>query len=316
MPLAPKLKVTPLAPTFAVEVEGVDFSKPVPDDILHEVKDIANKYGVVIFRKTALDDHKLIAFGRRFGELDSTAQHRIPGRPIRIPLDEIFDVSNLNETNEIITDKNPVRLAAKNGNATWHADGAFNPRRTGLSLLRAVELPPKGTGGETEYSDSRAAYDDLSDEMKDKIKDLVGCNSIFHNRKTANPDMEMFKNINPMDRPMAKHKIASFHEPSQRFSLYVTSYTHHIEGMPIDEGQKLIKELFEHVQKEKYKFVHHWESAGDMALWDNTAVLHRATHGTYGTKYRRDVRRVSVFDTGSAAYGENDASTYGQQAPP
>lgn len=86
--------------------------------------------------------------------------------------------------------------------------------------------------------------------------------------------------------------------------------------MPIKEGQELIKELFEYIQKEKFKFVLHWESSGDMALWDNTAVLHRATHGTYGTKYRRDVRRVSVFDTGSAAYGENDISTYGQQASP
>jgi alpha-ketoglutarate-dependent 2,4-dichlorophenoxyacetate dioxygenase len=316
MPVATKLKVTPLAPTFAAEIEGVDFSKPIPDDIVHEVRHVAAEYGVLIFRKTTLDDHKLIAFGRKFGELDNCAQHRVRDRPLRIPLDEIFDVSNLNEFNEIITDNDPTKLAAKNGNATWHADGAFNPRRTGFSLLRAVELPPKGTGGETEYSDSRAAYDDLSDEMKEKIKDLVGCNSIIHNRKTANPDMEMFKKIDPMDRPMAKHKIASLHEASGRYSLYVTSYTHHIDGMDMEEGQKLIKELFEHIQKPQYKFVHHWEGPGDMAMWDNTSVLHRATHGTYGTKYRRDVRRVSVFDTGSAAYGENDASTYRNQAAP
>lgn len=152
--------------------------------------------------------------------------------------------------------------------------------------------------------------------MKEKIKDLVGCNSIYHNRKTANPDMEMYKKINVLDMPIAKHKIASYHEQSGRYGLYVTSYTHHIDGMPIEEGQKIIKELFEHVQKDKYKFVHHWNGPGDMAIWDNTAVLHRATHGTYGTKYRRDVRRVSVFDTGSAAYGENDPSTFGQQAAP
>jgi alpha-ketoglutarate-dependent 2,4-dichlorophenoxyacetate dioxygenase len=255
MPVTTKLKITPLAPTFAAEVEGVDFSKRVPDDIFHEVLDVASKYGVLVFRKTALDDLKLIEFGQRFGELDSTAQHRVKGRPIRVPHDEIFDVSNLNEMNEIITEKDAVKLSAKNGNATWHADGAFNPRRTGFSLLRAVELPPKATGGETEYSDSRAAYDDLPDEMKQKIQGLVGCNSLVHNRKTANPDMEMFKNVNPLDRPIAKHKIASFHEPSGRYSLYVTSYTHHIEGMPIDEGQRLIKFLFEHVQKDSWQQV-------------------------------------------------------------
>ncbi|RFU26447.1 hypothetical protein B7463_g9889, partial [Scytalidium lignicola] len=316
MPIATKLNIKPLAPTFAAEVEGVDFSQPVPDDIVHEIQDAAAKYGVLIFRKTALDDQKLIEFGRKFGELDNCGQHRVHDRPSRIHLDEIFDVSNLNEFNEIITDNDPVKLAAKNGNATWHADGAFNPRRTGFSMLRAVELPPKGTGGETEYSDSRAAYDDLSNEMKMKIQGLVGCNSLVHNRKKANPDMAMFKDIDPMDRPMAKHKIASLHELSGRYSLYISSYTHHIEGMDIAEGQKLIKELYEHIQKPKYKFVHHWGEPGDMAMWDNTAVLHRATHGTYGNKYRRDVRRVSVFDTGSAAYGENEPSTYGNQKAP
>jgi alpha-ketoglutarate-dependent 2,4-dichlorophenoxyacetate dioxygenase len=316
MPVATKLTVKPLAPTFAAEIEGVDFSQSIPDDIFHELEGVASKYGVLIFRNTELDDLKLIEFGRRFGELDSSAQHIVPGKSMRIPHHEIFDVSNLNEMNEIITINDPVKLSAKNGNATWHADGAFNPRRTGFSMLRAVELPPKGTGGETEYSDSRAAYDDLSDEMKEKIKGLVGCNSLVHNRKRANPDMEMFKNVNPLDRPMAKHKIASFHEPSGRYSLYVTSYTHHVDGMPMEEGQNLIKLLFEHVQQEKYKFVHHWEGPGDMAMWDNTAVLHRATHGSYGDKYRRDVRRVSVFDTGSEAYGHNDPSTWGQQIAP
>jgi alpha-ketoglutarate-dependent 2,4-dichlorophenoxyacetate dioxygenase len=86
--------------------------------------------------------------------------------------------------------------------------------------------------------------------------------------------------------------------------------------MPIEKGQKVIKELLEHIQKPKDKFVHHWENPGDMAMWDNTAVLHRATHGIYGNKYRRDLRRVSVFNTGSAAYGENAPSMYRNQAAP
>lgn len=90
MPIATKLKITPLAPTFVAEVEGVDFSEPVPEDVFHEVKDVVNKYGVAIFRKTGLDDHKLIEFGRRFGELDKSAQHRAPDKPVRIALEEIF----------------------------------------------------------------------------------------------------------------------------------------------------------------------------------------------------------------------------------
>lgn len=316
MPSVTRLQITPLAKAFAAEVEGIDFSKPVDDQLFEELRDAVHKYGVVILRKTALDDDSAIALGRRFGELDSVRAHRLAGRAMRIPNDEIFDVANLDDKNQIVTAKDPNRIASANGNALWHADGAFNPRRTGVSILRAVELPPKDSGGHTEYLDSRTAYDDLSDEKKQQVEGLVGCNSLFHNRKTANPQSPLFLDIDPAKHPLAKHKIAQLHEMSGRMNLYVTSYTHHIDGMDIGEGQALIKELFEHCQQDKYKFVHDWHDDNDVAIWDNCAVLHRATHGDYEGKYRRDMRRVSVFDTGSTAYGENDVSTYWQQGLP
>lgn len=306
----------PLGKTFAAEVTGIDFNQPLSDEAFDYLRSAVYKYAVVILRRTALDDDSAIELGRRFGELDSVKAHRLAGRTMRVANDEIFDVGNLDHNNQIVTEKDPNRTASANGNALWHADGAFNPRRTGVSILRGVELPPVGTGGHTEYLDTRAAYNDLSDSMKERIKDLVGCNSLFHNRKTANPDSPLFLNIDPMDHPFAKHKIAQLHEPSGQMNLYVTSYTHHIEGMPVEEGQALIKEIFEHCQQDKYKFTHHWKDNNDVAIWDNTAVLHRATHGAYEGKHRRDMRRVSVFDTGSTAFGENDVSTYWQQGLP
>jgi alpha-ketoglutarate-dependent 2,4-dichlorophenoxyacetate dioxygenase len=316
LPTATKLKITPLAPNFAAQADGLDFSKPLSDEIFNQLRDAVYEYGVVVLRKTALDDYSAIALGRRFGELDSVKAHRLAGRAMRIPNDEIFDVGNLDDKNQIVTVTDPHRTASANGNALWHADGAFNPRRTGISILRGVELPPRGTGGETEYLDSRTAYEDLPESTKAKIDGVVGCNSLFHNRKVANPDSPLFKDINPAEKPFAKHKLAQIHEPSGRMNLYVTSYTHHIDGMPLEEGQQLINEVFIHGQQDKYKFVHHWEDDNDVAIWDNTAVLHRATHGDYEGKYRRDMRRVSVFDTGSTAYGENDVSTYWQQGLP
>ena len=316
MPSVTRLQITPLAANYAVEVEGIDFREPIDDALVEELKNTVNKYGVVILRKTALDDDTTIALGRRFGELDNVRAHRLAGRTMRVANDEIFDVGNLDEKNQIVTIKDPNRTASANGNALWHADGAFNPRRTGISILRGVEIPPKGTGGHTEFLDSRTAYEDLSEEKKREIDGLIGCNSLFHNRKTANPDSRLFLEIDPMDKPLARHKIAQLHEPSGRMNLYVTSYTHHIEGMDLRKGQQLIKELFNHCQQDEYKFKHHWHYNNDVVMWDNCAVLHRATHGEYEGKYRRDMRRVSVFDTGSTAYGENDVSTYWQQGLP
>jgi alpha-ketoglutarate-dependent 2,4-dichlorophenoxyacetate dioxygenase len=306
----------PLGKNYAAEVTGIDFSKPISDDDFEYLSNAVYQYGVVVLRKTALNDESAAILGRRFGDLDSVKQHRVAGRVMRIDNDEIFDVSNLDEKDQVIAEQDLLRISASNGNALWHADGAFNPRRTGISILRGVELPPKGTGGHTDYLDSRSAWEDLSQAKKDQIKDLIGCNSIFHNRKVANPTSPLFLDIDPMEKPLAQHKIAQLHEPSGRMNLYVTSYTHHIEGMPLEEGQALIKELFEHCQQEKYQFTLHWIDNNDVAMWDNTAVLHRATHGEYERKYRRDMRRISVFDTGSTAYGENDRSTFGQQSAP
>ncbi|KAK7885117.1 hypothetical protein LTR67_010608 [Exophiala xenobiotica] len=310
-------KVNPLGKTFACEISGPDFSEPLSDDAFQELTEIVNKYGVAIVRKTKADDDSLIALGRRFGDLDSVRQHYKNGliKP-RVPKYEIFDVGNLNEKDEIVNPQNdPQRLASGNGNATWHADGAFNPRRTGISILRGVELPPKGTGGHTEYIDSRTAYEDLPPETKEKIKDYVTCNSIFHNRKVANPDSPLFAHINVLDHITAKHKLIQTHEGSGRHNIYITSYAHHIDGMDIEEGQAILKEIFDHCKQEKYKFYHHWENNNDVAIWDNTCVLHRATHGSYEGKYRRDMRRVSVFDMTKWGYGENKVEDAENQAP-
>ena len=141
-------------------------------------------------------------------------------------------------------------------------------------------------------------------------------NNIHARVKVANPDMEYYRNINPLDYPFSKHKIASMHEASGRPTLYLSYYTHHIDGMSIEEGQRLLKQLSNHMQQDKYKLVVHWENPGDLAIWDNTCTLHRATKGSYRGKYRRDMRRVSVLDNSSEAFGLNDPNDlWNQQAP-
>ena len=205
-----------------------------------------------------------------------------------------------------------MRISSARGNALWHADGAYNPRRSGISIIRAVELPPKGTGGETEFLDSRTAYEDLPDGKKTEIQDYVGMNTLLWNRKQANPDMDMFKEIDCTKVPLAKHRLAQVHEPTGRGNLYIGSYNHHIEGLPVDEGRRITDGLLAHVTQGKYKLVVRWESPGDMAFWDNTAVLHRATVGSYAGKYRRDMRRISTFDDSKWAHGENDPTASAQ----
>lgn len=210
----------------------------------------------------------------------------------------------------------------------WHADLAFNSRRTGTSILRGHKIPPKGTGGETSVSrhrrspshsashfeifadtpqflDARTAYEDLSQEWKDKIENLVANNSLIHNRKLGDP--EFYDGIDPNDYGFSRHKIAVPHPQSGRKTLYLTTYCHHFDGMTQEESQPIMDALFEHATQDKYVTKVGWENDGDVVMWDNTAVLHKAAAGApYLTKYVRDMRRTSVFDMGPYGHGEND----------
>lgn len=307
------LDITPAHPTFACEISNLDLSRPISDDAFQELRDALHKYGVVVVRSANLpDDKNHIEFSRRFGEVEKS-KYRNPHMR-SLPYPEIFDISNLDEKNEVVTNSNEKRTTAIRGNALWHADGSFNPRRTYVSCLRAVTLPPKDMGGHTEYADARQAYEDLPEETKIRIKDLIAVHSFYHNRKTANPDSPLFKDINVMEQPLARHKLVPIHEPTGRPMLYVTSYAHHVEGMSIKEGQQLLKELSDHAKQSKYVFEHHWANDGDVAIWDNTAVLHRATSGLYEGKHRRDMRRTCVMDDSRDAYGFNDPELARNQA--
>lgn len=266
-----KLTVTPFKDTtIGAQVEGLDFSEPIPDDVSNELKQALHEHGVLVARATNVSDETMIALGQKWGPLDNITAHKKAGRKMRLDTDEIFDVGNIDPDGNLITEADPLRMSSARGNALWHADGGYNPRRSGISIIRAVELPPPGTGGDTEFLDSRTAYEDLPQSKKDEIKDYIGMNTLLWNRKVANPDMDEFKTIDCTQVPLAKHPIAQIHEPTGRGNLYVGSYVHHIEGLPVDEGRKIADELFAHVKQDKYRLTVQWERPGDMAFWDNT----------------------------------------------
>jgi alpha-ketoglutarate-dependent 2,4-dichlorophenoxyacetate dioxygenase len=289
--------------TFVAEVNGVDFTRPVPPNTINEIRDGIDKYAVLIFRNANIDDDTQIAFASQFGPLETTPQAAL-GNKLRLSSEYMFDLSNIDHNNEV-TGMDLKAAAFSKGNEIWHADMQYHPRRTKYSILRAVELPPKGTGGHTLYADSRTAYDDLSPEMKDKIEGKVANCSLLHNRRTASP--ELYRGVDVFDWPVSRYKLVYPHERTGRKNLYVTTYAYTIDDMDYEESQKLIQSLLAHVTGDKYVCKVEWESPGDMVMWDNTAVLHRATDSTaYRHKYRRDVRRTSAWDDGPHAWGEND----------
>lgn len=196
-----------------------------------------------------------------------------------------------------------------------------------------MEIPPAGEGGETEFADSRTAWDDLDEETRALLLangGLVGGHSISHSRKMGSP--EFFKELDVDKAPMSLHRMAQVHEPSGRMNLYIGGHLHHVEGMDRAKSDALIRKLNRHATQEKYVISVGWEAPGDLVVWDNRAVMvgscreigrlplrlgttraatdknvaqHRATGGPFEDKYKRDMRRTTVHDDGTYAWGLN-----------
>ncbi|KAF2085429.1 alpha-ketoglutarate-dependent 2,4-dichlorophenoxyacetate dioxygenase [Saccharata proteae CBS 121410] len=314
MPHQEHLSIIKLHPTFGAEIRGVDFAKPLDDVVFAEILDAITKYGVCVFRKTDLDDEHHVQFASRFGDLDDVKPYTAHGKKHRLSTEYLFDVSNLTETGSVAP-LTSHRHAMNRGNTLFHVDSSFNACRSSYSLLRAAQLPPSGTGGNTEYADARTAWDDLTDELKKELlaRDYVACHSLMHSRKMAAP--EMLAHVDPTASPMSRHRLVQRHEPSGRMNLYIASHVHHVESLSEEESQALLEKLYEHAQQPRYVLSIPWENDGDLILWDNTCVMHRATTGGYEGKYVRDMRRATVHDASENAWGLNERSDFRQGYP-
>lgn len=257
-----------------------------------------------MFRNAIFDDKTHVEFSARFGELDDIKPYVVAGRKNRFAYDELFDVSNMDDEGNLL-DPNSPRAHAKKGNSLFHVDSSFNPRRAGYSLLRACQLPPPNTGGETQYADTRTAFEELPEDLKKRLieKDYIVHHSLWQSRKNGSP--EFFAHIDPADYPMNRHRLVQEHEGSGRMNLYIAAHAHHIEGLSTDESRELLDYLFEHAIQPKYILTVPWKNNGDVVLWDNTSVMHRAAGGSYEGKFKRDMRRTTVHDGSSTAWGEN-----------
>jgi len=200
------------------------------------------------------------------------------------------------------------------GNTLFHVDSSFNPRRASYSLLRAAELPPPGTlGGSTAFADSRKAFDALPEALKTQLlaNDHVAAHSLWQSRKLASP--HAFRDVDPEEHYMARHRLVQRHEASGRMNLYIAAHVHHVEGLAGPESKALVEQLLAHATQERFMLSVEWRDVGDLVVWDNTCVLHRAV--PVEGMFRRDMRRATVHDGSSTAWGLNEKSDFRQGLP-
>jgi len=287
------LAVTPLHPLFAAKVTGVDLRNPIDEGTQRAIERAMDDYAVCVLPGQRIDDEHQVAFSRLYGPLElSPPKQDKNGTAVyntRVRHREIFDISNLDENGKILDDED-ARSAYRLGNELWHTDSSFRQKSATWSMLHARVIPP--TGGNTEFVDTRAAYDALPDAMKTKLEGLVAEHSIWHSRAKHGgytPTEEERKL-----RPGARHRLVRRHPGSGRNTLYIASHASHIIGMPVDEGQALLQELIEFATQPRFIYSHTWH-VGDLVIWDNRATMHRATPFE-ATGYARDMRRTTIID--------------------
>jgi alpha-ketoglutarate-dependent 2,4-dichlorophenoxyacetate dioxygenase len=287
------IAVKQLHPLFAAELSGVDLGAGVDRATRDSIQQAMDDHAVCVLPNQRLDDDKQIAFASLYGPLEvSPPVHAKDGAAaanFRIQNRHIFDVSNLDEHGNILP-LDDQRRAYRQGNELWHTDSSFRQKSATWSMLHARVIPPDGA--DTQFVDTRAAYDTLPDVTKSKIEGLIAEHSIWHSRAQYGgyTPTEEEKQL----RPPARHPLVRRHPGSGRKALYIASHASHIIGWPIEEGRALLRELLEHATQPRFVYSHKWRLA-DLVIWDNRCTLHRATPFASST-HVRDMRRSTVID--------------------
>src|SRR6516162_9395815 len=280
------IKVRQLHTLFVGEVSALDLAAGLSPQAVAELARAIDRYAVLVLRGQLLDDDRLLALGRLFGNIEPPRNHRVERR---LKHAELADISNLDARNQLRAREDHRRLDAL-GNQLWHSDASFRQESGALSMLFAHVVPP--LGGETEFADLRAAYDLLSPPMQTKIEDLVCEHSIFYSRSQLG-----HTDYTEQERaalPPAHHKLARLHPGSKRKTLYMGAHASHIVGWPVPDGRLLLLGLMEHSTQRQFVYQHSWR-AGDLVIWDNRCTLHRGRPYD-DANYPRDLRRVTTRD--------------------
>lgn len=272
------LTITKLGESVGAEVTGLDPAHLVTDDTLSEaILDALESNGILVFRGLRLDPQAQVAFCRRLGEIDhsSDGHHPVAGiYPITLDPSKNSSAGYLKATFD------------------WHIDGCTPlgdecPQKA--TILSAVQVAE--WGGETEFANSYAAYDALTEEEKDRFGSLRVVHSLEASQRRITPDPTPEQLARWRSRCVHEHPLVWTHR-SGRKSLVLGASADYVVGMDLDEGRALLAELLERATVRDKVYSHAW-SVGDTVIWDNRGVLHRAA--PYDPSSPREMLRTTVL---------------------
>jgi taurine dioxygenase len=278
------IDVTPLSGTIGAVINGVDL-RDLDDVTVAAIRRVWLDRKVVFFPDQHLDPDAHLAFASHFGTPTE-------GHPVIPGVDgypRIFEI-DYSKAREVYANYGDV--ATRSQGLDWHTDVTFVERPPLGSILRAVEVPP--SGGDTLFSDQEAAFEALSDSLKEYLRTLTAVHSGARQFKAA---LEHVGEGAWEGRPLGSlepvvHPVVRTHPETGRHALFVNpGFTSHIVELTRAESDTLLRFLYDHSVRPEFTVRYHWHT-GDVGFWDNRATQHSVV-GDFGTQ-PRVIQRVTL----------------------
>jgi alpha-ketoglutarate-dependent taurine dioxygenase len=261
-----------LSATVGATVVGVDGDRLLHDEALPSwILDALETHGALVLRGLHADDATQVAFSKRLGQVERFGTGAHP---------EIFRVT-------LDPAKNSA-AAYLRGTFDWHIDGCTDDVPIMATVLTARAVAE--SGGETEFASSYAAYEDLPAEDQARYRSLRVVHTIEASQRLVNDDPSPEELARWRARPAKEHPLVWTHQSGRR-SLVLGATASHVVGMDPDEGRALLDALLAWSTTPERVYRHEWE-VGDMVIWDNRGVLHRACR--YDPTSPRDMHRTTL----------------------
>lgn len=261
-------EVTNLKDSIGTEIRTTvdDLLKP---DAAKKVRDILVKRGIVVFKALSLTEEQQRTLTEMMGTLRQEGQNGV----IKITLDKTLN----------------ARADYLKGSWLWHIDGTHDDVPPFASLLTGITLSK--VGGQTEFANCYAAYESLPQPMKDRIANLKVVHSFETSMHRAGVESSPEAVAEWRKVPQKTHNLVWTHEDGRK-SLVIGCSASHIENMDAAESEKLLKELDDWATQPQFVYRHEW-TPGDLVIWDNTGVMHRAE--PYPIDSGRVMRRTTLM---------------------
>lgn len=272
---------------FGAKVTGVNLNT-LNDAQWRDIEAAWYEYAVLVFPGQHIEEAAHIAMGERVGDLEQLVADK-----------KSVPISN-RKADGAKVDEASDHFQILKGNEGWHTDSTYMPLSARASILAAQVVPDQG--GQTEWADMRAAYDALDQATREQIANLAAYHSLFYSQSKVGHSVNSGASYGLGNQQIPLRPLVKVHPVTGRAALFIGRHAYGIPGMSEEDSEALLSRLVEFACQSPRVFAHTWQP-GDLVLWDNRCVLHRAR--PYDYSLPRIMRHVRVAGDSRTEAGVN-----------